>query len=439
MRIVFVGAGSHIFTRRLVRDILSFPLLSQATIVLHDIDSERLDHVTFGCQRIIAAGKYAARIESHTNLVDAVRDAHVVITTIAGPFAQWRHDIEIPAKYGIDVNIGDTRGPSGIFRFLRLYPEMRNIGQAIEKHAPTALWLNYTNPMAMLCGALSRTCQIPLVGLCHSVQGTAEMLARWLGAPMDEITFTCAGINHMAWYTSFQWNGIDVYPLLRRLMQDNTIYNEEIVRNELFLALGYYTTESSGHHSEYNWWFRKRPELIEQYCTPGTGWNPGASYAALTWYQAHSHKWREDAARERNDPPPVDLTPSHEYAAAIINAWQGGATFQFNGNVPNRGYIGNLPQGACVEVPIVVNRRALHPLNVGELPAPVTILTNLSSQVEELAIQGCLDGNPTLIYQACCHDPLTAARLSLAEIRTMVNEMFAASQPWLPQFREYTV
>ena len=438
-RIVFVGAGSHIFTRRLVRDILSFPRLQDATIVLHDIDQERLDHAEYGCQRIVQTGQYPAKLQSTTNLITAVTDADIVITTIAGSFDQWRHDVEIPAKYGIDLNIGDTRGPSGIFRFLRLYPVMAQIGHTIQHHAPKAVWLNYTNPMAMLCGALSRTCSVPLVGLCHSVQGTAEMLARWLGAPMDEIAFTCAGINHMAWYLSFRWNGIDVYPLLRQLMQNPTIYHEEIVRNELFMALGYYTTESSGHHSEYNWWFRKRPELIEQYCTPGTGWNPGASYASLKWYQAHMHKWREDALQERANPQPVDLNPSNEYAAAIVNALMGGDVFQFNGNVPNRGYIDNLPHGACVEVPIFVNHHGLHPVSVGSLPASVNMLTHISSQIEELAITGCITGDPVMIYQACCHDPLTASRLSLAEIRHMVNDMFAASREWLPQFSTHTV
>lgn len=438
-KIVFVGAGSHIFTRRLVRDVLSFPLLNNATIVLHDIDEERLSHAHFGCARIIAAGAYPATLEATTDLSHALAHADVVITTIAGSFAQWRHDIEIPGNYGVDLNIGDTRGPGGIFRFLRLFPVMAHIGTTIQSYAPNALWLNYTNPMAMLCGALNRTCTIPLVGLCHSVQGTAEMLARWLGAPMHEISFTCAGINHMAWYTAFEWNGTDVYPQLRRLMQDKTIYNEEIVRNELFLALGYYTTESSGHHSEYNWWFRKRPELIEQYCTPGTGWNPGVSQAALKWYHAHHHTWRDEANKERANPAPVDLNPSNEYAAAIVNAWMGGAAFQFNGNIANHGYISNLPHGACVEVPIRVTSHALQPVAVGALPPAVHILTQLSCQVEELAIQGCLRGDPTLIYQACCYDPLTAARLSLAEIRSMVNDMFAASKAYLPQFAVHAV
>ena len=202
MRIVFIGAGSHIFTRKLVRDILSFPRLRDATIVLHDIDDARLAHAHFGVQRIIAAGQYKAQVTVTTNLEQAITNADVVVTTIAGSFDQWRHDIEIPAQYGIDLNIGDTRGPGGIFRFLRLYPAMQKIVRTMERYAPTATLLNYTNPMAMLCGALSRTSTIPIVGLCHSVQGTAEMLARWLGAPMNEISYTCAGINHMSWYLS---------------------------------------------------------------------------------------------------------------------------------------------------------------------------------------------------------------------------------------------
>ena len=439
MRIVFVGAGSHIFTRRLVRDILSFPRLSNATIVLHDIDDTRLAHAHFGVQRIIAAGQYRAQVTATTNLEQAITNADIVVTTIAGSFDQWRHDIEIPAKYGVDLNIGDTRGPGGIFRFLRLYPAMQKIIRTMERYAPMATLLNYTNPMAMLCGALSRTSTIPIVGLCHSVQGTAEMLARWLGAPMNEISYTCAGINHMSWYLSYTWNGINVTPILRQIIKNPVIYNEEIVRNELFMALGYYTTESSGHHSEYNWWFRKRPELIAQYCTTGTGWNPGASYAALNWYQAHMNDWATEAERERTNPQPIDLHPSNEYAAAIINALDGGDVFKFNGNVPNRGYITNLPVGACVELPIYVDNHGIHPLPVGDLPPSVTMLTNLSSQIEELAIAGCLNGDPVLIYQAICHDPLTAAKLSLQEIRAMVNEMFAQSQPYLPHFGAHQV
>jgi alpha-galactosidase len=433
-KIVFVGAGSHIFTRRLARDILCFPRLSDATIVLYDVDQERLDHVAFSVRRIVAAGAFAAQVVATTNIEQAIEGADYVICTIAGPYEQWRHDIEIPAKYGVDINIGDTRGPSGIFRFLRLYPAMRQIAQTMERLAPRAVLLNYTNPMAMICGALSRDTNIRVVGLCHSVQGTAEMLAKWLQVPFDELEFQCAGINHMAWYTQLSHHGVDLYPKLRAAMERPDIYNEEIVRNELFNALGYYTTESSGHHSEYNWWFRKRPELIAQYCDPGTGWNPGVSQAALRWYATRMHQWRDEALREQADPQPVDLTPSNEYAAAIINALAGGAAFTFNGNVSNRGYISNLPDGACVEVPIQADATGLHPVSVGALPIAVTLLTNLNSQIEELAITGCLTGDRNAIYLASYHDPLCAARLSLAEIRSMVDDMFAQSQANLPQF-----
>lgn len=429
-RIVFVGAGSHIFTRRLVRDILSFPRLAGATIVLHDIDAERLEHAAYGVKRIIAAGAYPAQLVTTQDLDTAIAGAGYVICTIAGPFEQWRHDTEIPAKYGVDINIGDTRGPSGIMRFLRTYPAMRTIARTMERLAPNAVLLNYTNPMAMLCGALSRDTSIRVIGLCHSVQGTAEMLAKWIGAPADELRFTCAGINHMAWYLSLEWQGKDVYPLLRAAVAKPEIYHEEIVRNELYLALGYYTTESSGHHSEYNWWFRKRPELIEQFCTPGTGWNPGASHAAVKWYSAHMNDWHAEAQRERDNPPPIDLQPSNEYAARIIDALEGGPAFTFNGNVPNARYISNLPQGACVEVPVTADQHGLHPHAVGALPTAVQLLTGLSCQIEELAIQGCLTGDAEPIYLACYHDPLTAARLSLREIRAMVGEMLATAAPY---------
>jgi alpha-galactosidase len=368
MRIVFVGAGSHIFTRRLVRDILSFPRLSHASIVLHDINETRLAHAYFGVQRIIVAGNYTAQVSATTNLEHAITDADIVITTIASPFEQWRHDIEIPAEYGVDLNIGDTHRFRRDFSFLRIYPAMQKIVRTIERVAPTATLLNYTNPMTMLCGGQLAPAPFRLWGFVIVYKALPKCWHAGL-VPMNEINYTCAGINHMAWYLSYTWNGINVTPILRQLVKNPVIYHEEIVRDELFMALGYYTTESSGHHSEYNWWFRKRPELITQYCTPGTGWNPGTSYAALEWYRAHMNDWEAEAERERTNPEPIDLNPSNEYAAAIINALTGGDVFKFNGNVPNRNYITNLPIGACVEVPIYVDNHGLHPLPIGELPA----------------------------------------------------------------------
>jgi len=441
-KITFIGAGSLGFTAGLVRDILTFPLLQDATISLMDIDAERLGFAHQAVTQLVEAGKTAAKVEATLDRVEALRDADVVLTTIlSGSTDVWRHDIEIPKKYGVDINVGDTRGPAGIFRFLRTLPDMQAIVRDMEKYCPDAVLLNYTNPMAMLCAALQRETFIPVTGLCHSVQGTAMMLADWIGAPHDEITYTCAGINHMAWYLDYKWNGKDAYPLIHKAITEREeVYNEEQVRNEMYLALGYYVTESSGHNSEYNWWFRKRPELIEKYCTHGTGWNPGEYAYILKEYQNTEATWKEIVKDELAKPiTPEDLERGHEYAAYIINALKGGEMFKFNGNVPNTNLVTNLPQGACVEVPVLVDQAGFHPIQVGALPPESVLMTGLSSGIEELAIQGALTGDPVAIYRAICHDPLTASVLSLAEIRKMTNELFAQHKDYLPQFKSFSV
>ncbi|MBS1253786.1 MAG: Alpha-galactosidase [Anaerolineales bacterium] len=440
-KIAFIGAGSLGFTRKLVRDILTFPLLEDATLALMDIDAERLVFAQKSVQRIVDLGNYPARVEATLDRVEALKDADVVLVTIlAGGTDVWRHDIEIPMKYGVDINIGDTRGPSGIFRALRTIPVMLDIARDMERYCPDAVMLNYTNPMAMLCHALQRETDIRLTGLCHSVQGTAQMLARWIGAPMEEITYTCAGINHMAWYLTYEWNGQDAYPLIRKAITEQPdVYNEEIVRNEMFLHLDYYVTESSGHNSEYNWWFRKRPDLIEKYCIHGTGWNPGQHAYILKEYREREDTWRDEARKWFADDAPISLERGHEYAAYIINALQGGEPFEFNGNVPNADLVTNLPKNACVEVPVWSSRKGLSPVHVGALPSQCALLTNLSTGIEELAVEAALTGDPRLVFQAIAHDPLTAAVLSLAEIRQMTNEMFEQNRDHLPQFEYYEV
>jgi alpha-galactosidase len=440
-KIAFIGAGSLGFTRELVRDLLTFPLLENATLALMDINPERLSFSKQAVEKIISLGKYPAKVEATLDRVEALKDADVVLTTIlAGGTEVWRHDIEIPKKYGVDINVGDTRGPSGIFRFLRTINSMMDIVRDMEHYCPKAFLLNYTNPMAMLCGAIQRTSFIPTTGLCHSVQGTAQMLGWWIGASLEEITYTCAGINHQAWYLDFKVNGEDAYPLIHKaITEDQDVYNSEIVRNEMYLALGYYVTESSGHNSEYNWWFRKRPDLIEKYCLPGTGWNPGEYAYILKEYQKNEATWKDQAREWFSSETPIVLDRGHEYAAYIINALMGGEMYQFNGNIPNNGIISNLPQGACVEAPVLVDKAGLHPIHVGALPPQCALLTQLSSGIEEMAINGNLTGDPTMIYRAICHDPLTASVLSLAEIKAMVNEMFKQNQAYLPQFKNFLV
>jgi alpha-galactosidase len=440
-KIAFIGAGSFGFTRKLVKDILTFPLLEDATLALMDIDPERLEFSRRAVQRIVDEGGYPAKVEATLDRVEALTDADAVLCTIlAGGVDVWQHDILIPKKYGIDINVGDTRGVAGIFRALRTIPVMLDIVKDMEKVCPKATLLNYTNPMAMLCRAMQRESFIQVTGLCHSVQGTAAMLARWIGAPMDEITYTCAGINHMAWYLDFKWNGEDAYPLIRKAVEeDEEIYNEEQVRNEMFLHLGYYITESSGHNSEYNWWFRKRPDLIEKYCTDGTGWNPGHYAYILDQYRKRGDTWKDDIQAWLDDPEPLDLERGHEYAAYIINALQGGTPFKYNGNTANTNLITNLPEGACVEVPVYADEAGLHSIHVGALPASVAPLNQITVASEELAVEAALTGDPDLVYQAVAYAPLTAAMLSLAEIKQMVNEMLAQNRDYLPTFDRFEV
>ncbi len=437
-KIVFIGAGSIGFTRGLVRDIFTFPLLTEdLTIGLVDTDPERLAFARRSVEKIMAQGGYKAKVECSLNRKDVLKNADaVMITILSGDVSVWQHDILIPKKFGIDINVGDTRGPSGIFRALRTIPEMLAICKDVEKLAPNAIILNYTNPMAMLCNAMQQTSRLKITGLCHSVQGTASMLAGWVGVPEGEMDYLCAGINHLAWYLKLEHKGKDLYPRLKKVVSsDKKIHNAEQVRNEMFLALGSYVTESSGHNSEYNWWFRKRPDLIEKHCTTGTNWNPGHHAYILNEYLARKTTWKKDAEKWFADPE-ISLARGHEYAAPIVNACLGGELYKFNGNVPNTGLVTNLPTGCCVEVPVLASRRGFEPIFAGELPLPVVALTSLSASVEMMAVEGALTGNAELVYQAIANDPLTASVLSLGEIRKMVAEMFRKNKAYLPNFKK---
>ncbi len=435
-KIAFIGAGSFGFTRTLVKDILTFDALSDAHIALMDIDQERLDAIETACNKIVKQGNYNAKVTATLDRAEALEGADgVVITILAGGPNIFRTDIEIPKKYGVDINVGDTRGPSGIFRFLRTAPKMMEIARDIEKYCPNAIVLNYTNPMAMLCRYLQSETKINVTGLCHSVQGTAEMLAKWIDADMKDVTYTCAGINHQAFYLDFKVNGEDAYPMIRKAMEKPEIYNAEIVRNEMFLNLDYYVTESSGHNSEYVAWFRKRSDLIEKYCTHGTNWNPGEYAYILRSYLDREDSWKKDIenwlAQET-----VDISRGHEYAAYIFNACFGDNTmFKFNGNVRNFGLIDNLPEGCCVEVPVLASKNSLEAIKVGALPDQLAVLINTSARCEELAVQGAIEGDKRKIFHACLFDPLTSAVLSMAETQAMVDEMFEAGKDYLGYFK----
>ncbi|MBR6763645.1 MAG: alpha-glucosidase/alpha-galactosidase, partial [Clostridia bacterium] len=377
-KFAFIGGGSFGFTRTLVKDLLTFPAFRDAEIALMDIDEERLGYIQQACEKIVRAGNYPAKVTATTDRVEALKGADGVLCTIlSGDVEVWKHDILIPKKYGIDINVGDTRGPSGIFRALRTIPVMLDICADIEKYCPNAIFLNYTNPMAMLCRAMQEKFpNLKITGLCHSVQGTAEMLANWVGADIKDVTYTCAGVNHQAFYLDLKWNGKDMYPLLKEAMKKPEILNAEQIRNNMFLNLDYYVTESSGHNSEYVAWYRKRPDLIEKYCTHGTNWNPGIHSYILDEYTKRKDTWRNDITDFLNKPDEeVDLKRGAEYAAYIFNAAFGDNTiFKFNGNVRNFNLIDNLPYGCCVEVPVVASKDSLEAVAVGALPDQLAVL-----------------------------------------------------------------
>ena len=438
-KFAFIGGGSFGFTRTLVKDLLTFPAFKDAEIALMDIDEERLEYIKLACEKIVRAGNYPAKVTATTNRVEALKGADGVLCTIlAGDVEVWKYDITIPKKYGVDINVGDTRGPAGIFRALRTIPVMLDICADIEKYCPNAIFLNYTNPMAMLCRAMQEKFpKLHITGLCHSVQGTAKMLAEWCGVNPDEIDYTCAGVNHQAFYLELKHNNTDLYPILKEKMKDEEIYNKEQVRNNMFINLDYYVTESSGHNSEYSAWYRKRADLIDKYCTNGTNWNPGHYAYILNEYTKRKDTWRNEIKEFLDKPDEeVDLTRGQEYATYIFNAVFGDNTiFKFNGNVRNYNLIDNLPYGCCVEVPVVASKNKLEAVAVGKLPDQLAVLVNTTARCEELAVQAALEGDARKVFWACAFDPLTSAVLTLDEIQLMVNEMLEQNKDYLPWYK----
>ena len=436
-KFVFIGAGSPNFSRALARDILSYPAFADATIALVDIDRRALEDAGEDVQRIIDAGHYPAKLIATTDRTEVMEGADGVVSMLmAQPLEVFKNDLYICEKYGVKINVGDTRNPAGIFRFLRTAPVLMGIVDDIKKYCPNAVFLNYSNPMAMLCRAIQEAApEIMTTGLCHSVQGGIAKFASILNIPKDEISYLCAGINHLAFYLKLEHNGEDLYPALRKITLENqAVYDEDIVRNEMFLAMGYYVTESSGHFSEYSPWFRKREDTLQKYCYRGTSWNTGRTNFTIECREKRVTDYEEN--RRKALAEPVDLKRGQEYASSIFNAIFGDhEMFKFNGNVRNYGLIDNLPVGACVEVPVLASQDGLQPMHVGAIPDCVLPLMCLSSQIEEMAVKAHFTGDRDLIYQAICYDPITSAVLDLREIRKMVDELFDFSKPYLPQFK----
>ena len=434
-KFAFIGAGSLIFTRNVVRDLFTFPAFEDAEIALMDIDPQRLQYATLCVEKIIREMGVPATVTATADRRVALNGADgVVCTVFNGGIDVWRRDLEIPHKYGISMNIGDTRSVSGIFRAARHIPLLLDICHEIEELCPNAVFLNYTNPMAMLCRAMQLHTKVNVTGLCHSVQGTAAMLAHWLGVPKKELVYTCAGLNHLAFYTQLQHNGKDLYPALYQKISQPSEYDKERVRNELCLRLGYYVTESSGHNSEYYAWFRKRPDLIEKYCADceGAHWNPGKELYSIELYEQRARDYLKTMEEWLAKPIDKHAPRSQEYAAEIFNAMFGdGQPIEFNGNVINDGCIPNLPADTCVEIPVYASKNGLRKCYVGPLPDGIAGVVSQTAMVENMAVDAIMEKNKQKLIRAVFMDPLSSAVLSLAEIEAMCNDLFEANKDYL--------
>ena len=434
-KIVLIGAGSHVFSRHLITDIISYPGLRDSTITLMDIAKEPLDLVASFAGKIVKQHGFNTKIEATTNRREALKAADYVIITIqVGGSKTLKIDRDIILKHGVDQGVGDTLGPGGVFYGARHVPVILDICHDMEEFCPNAWLLNYTNPMAIISWAVSNYTRIKNVGLCHSVQSTSAQLAKYMGVPYGEISYWVAGINHMAWFLELKWRGQDAYPLLREKLKDPMIYSgpeahwagPDVVRAEIFKAFGYFVTESSVHMSEYVPYFRKRPELYEKY---------KIKYLFTEdWMQ----KIRDDDAEFRrllSSDEELSLNHSGEYGSIIINAMETGIPARINGNVKNKGLITNLLEGSCVEVPCLVDKRGISPCYIGDLPPQCAALNRTNINVQELAVQGIVEKDKTKIFHSILLDPLTSARLTIDETRQMVDELFQVDAKYMDGFK----
>ncbi len=440
-KIALIGAGSVVFTRNLCNDILLTPTLQDSTIALMDIDPQRLAQAHDLVQAIVDRRGIQARVEATTERRKAVQDADYVITTFQqGGLDAYKLDIEIPQRYGVEQCVGDTLGPGGVFRALRTIPVLIDLCHDMDDLAPDALLLNYVNPMAANCWAVEMGTGRPHVGLCHSVQGTSEMLAEWIGVPYEEVIFYCAGINHQAWFLEFRRKEEDLYPLIRVAIERPEIYAQEPVRIEMMKHFGYFVTESSGHASEYVPYFRKTAQMVNEDLVPRfkDKVNHWFEFGRTGGYLRYCVRRFAEAQQEYQEllqgvrDLPGERT--HEYGSIIVEAVETNRPVRINGNVPNWGLIDNLPQGCCVEVPCLVDGNGIQPTAVGELPAQLAALNRTNVNVQELTMEAALTGDVEAVHHAVMLDPLTATVCTLPQIRSMVTEMLAAEARWLPQF-----
>jgi alpha-galactosidase len=468
-KITFIGAGSTVFAKNLMGDILGFPELADCTLSLYDIDEERLRTSEIVGKNLAQAMGVNPTIEATTDRRAALDGADYAISMfqVAGYKPGTTIDFDIPKKYGLRQTIADTLGIGGIMRALRTIPVFLDVLDEMEELCPDVTFLNYVNPMAMICWAISEYSAIKTVGLCHSVFHTAKELSWDIGVPLNEINYLVAGINHMAFYLKFERDGQDLYPLIQKVVDEGRVPPWNEVRYEMFKRLGYFVTESSEHFSEYVPWFikRDRPDLIEKYNIPLdeyiwrcenqlAGWqklktaleDPDPN--ALThfektytqelvkelektdpWHAAQLRRWQEPDKHVEQE-----VRHSGEYGSLIIHGLETGEPQVVYGNVPNYGLIDNLPEGCCVEVPCLVDKNGIQPTKIGTLPPQLAALMQTNINVQALTVEAALTGKREHIYHAAMLDPHTAAELDLDQIWNLVDDLIEAHAGWLPEY-----
>lgn len=429
-KITFIGAGSTVFAKNLLGDILSFPELAESHIHLMDIDAQRLEDSERVARKLATQLNAHPTIEATTDRRAALAGADYVICMlqVGGYKPGTVIDFEIPKKYGLRQTIADTLGIGGIMRGLRTIPVLLDICHDMEQLCPDALFINYVNPMAMIQWALSRGTTIKTVGLCHSVFGTAHELAQDIGIPYEEINYVVAGINHMAFYLKFERNGEDLYPHIRRVIEEGRVPPHNRVRYEMFKRLGYFVTESSEHFSEYTPYFikRDRPDLIDKFNIPLDEYIARCEAQIAMW----------DAMRDQllNSDKPLDIHKTEEYGSYIIHSMETGQQRRIYGNVPNYNIIDNLPYGCSVEVPCLVDKNGVQPVRIGAIPPQLAALIQTNINVQSLTVEAALTCKRDHIYHAAMLDPHTAAELDIDQIYAMVDELIAAHGDYLPHY-----
>jgi len=431
-KVTIIGAGSAVFARQIITDIVQIDGLSKGTFALVDIDADRLELAHQIAEAVVTALGKDWHVVASTDRRDVLAGSDFVINMIeVAGLANVRHDYDIPLKYGVDQCIGDTIGPGGIFKALRTGPAWLDIVRDVQRLAPDAIILNYTNPMSILTLAALQTTMQPVVGLCHSVQGTSRQLAQYLDVPYDDLVWQCAGINHNAWFTALRVGDEDAYPLLlNRIAERPDIYEHDPVRFEMTRHFGAFVTESSGHFSEYVPYFRKRPDLLKQYTRKGYLGESG--FYANNW-----PRWRDEndeaIAAMIQGTRPIPFERSHEYGSTIVEAKVLDRPQVIYGNVRNTGLIANLPDG-CVEVACVVDRRGVQPTYYGSLPEQLAALNRAHMAVHTLVVEALLHNDIQAARYALLLDPLTAAVCSPAEASAMFDELWAVQRPYLQSF-----